>query len=234
MIRHISFDLWLTLIKSNPLFKEKRAEFLAENFNPKGFSVPEVKNIVSSLDKACDRLNEKSGTKKKAVFMYRSVLKRLGLKTDIRDIKTYIDFDLVVKRINQLFFEYPPVLLNDSITNTLAYLKIEGYSLNISSNTGFIEGPFLRQFLFTSEIGKYFDFSVFSDEINASKPSKRFFECVHKSTSKKKSEILHIGDNYNADFLGASQYGFKAFLIENSEYSFELIQQAIDEKNRKF
>lgn len=231
MIRHISFDLWLTLIKSNPLFKEKRAEYLAENFNPKGFSVEEVQNVIHKVDKVCNYVNEKSGKKRKAVYMYTSVLKRLGCKLGFNKST---DFYYLIKRMDQLFFEYPPVLLNDNITDTLAYLKLEGYSLNISSNTGFIEGPFLRQFLFTTELGNYFDFSVFSDEINASKPSKRFFECVHKSTSSKKSEILHIGDNYNADFLGASQFGFKAFLLEKREYSFELIKQAIDEKNRKF
>jgi len=32
--RHYSFDLWLTLIKSNPGFKAERAHYFFENYNP--------------------------------------------------------------------------------------------------------------------------------------------------------------------------------------------------------
>lgn len=230
MIRHISFDLWLTLIKSNPLFKQKRAEFLAENFNPKGFSSDKVLDIVRSVDKACDKLNEKSGKKRKACDMYQSVLKRMGYNA-INEQHTF--FDDIVSGINQIFFAYPPMLLNDNITQTLSRLKTEGYTLNISSNTGFIEGKFLRNFLHSVKIDHYFDFAVFSDEINASKPSPAFFDHVFENIENEKNEVLHVGDNYNADFMGASQYGFNALLIENRDYTYELIKHTIDEKNRK-
>ena len=33
MHEHYSFDLWLTLIKSNPLFKPARIEYFFENYN---------------------------------------------------------------------------------------------------------------------------------------------------------------------------------------------------------
>jgi putative hydrolase of the HAD superfamily len=230
LIRHISFDLWLTLIKSNPLFKQKRAEFLAENFNPKGFSTEEVLNIVHCVDKACDKLNEKSGEKRKACHMYHSVLKRLAYNIN-KEHHSFLDD--IVSKINLIFFEYPPVLLNGNITHILSSLKAEGYTLNISSNTGFIEGKFLREFLKMEKIDHYFDFAVFSDEINASKPSYSFFDNVFGRIKNEKHEVLHVGDNYNADFMGASQYGFNVLLIENRDYSYELIKQTIDEKNRK-
>jgi FMN phosphatase YigB (HAD superfamily) len=47
----------------------------------------------------------------------------------------------------------------------------------------------------------------------------------------KRDEIMHIGDNHIADYIGATSFGFKALLIENHEYSIELIKRKIDEKN---
>ncbi len=231
MIRHISFDLWLTLIKSNPLFKRKRAEFLSEHFNPKGFSVDNVINIVHSLDKACDRLNEKSGKKKEARLMYRSILKRLGY--NLNNVHNNFLDDLV-KQINQLFFEFPPVLLNHHIPDILKDLKGNGYTLNISSNTGFIEGPFLRRYLQKNHLDNFFDFAIFSDEIDASKPSENFYNIVYQNARAEKCEILHIGDNYTADYIGATNFGFNALHITNNDYTFELIKTTIDEKNRHF
>ena len=35
----------------------------------------------------------------------------------------------------------------------------------------------------------------------------------------KKDEILHIGDNYKADYLGAMNFGFKALHINNQQYT---------------
>lgn len=206
----------------------KRAEYLAENYNPRGYSASTVMDIIHNVDKACDLLNEKTGKKRKAGQMYKTVLKRLGHKIENDNILN----DLVSK-INRIFFEYPPVMLNKNILPIVSTLKHEGYTLNISSNTGFIEGPFLRKFLRSIEIEHYFDFAIFSDEIEASKPSWSFFENVYKNTGHSKEEVLHIGDNYNADYLGASKFGFNALLIDK-EYSYELIKQTIDEKNRKF
>lgn len=231
MIRHISFDLWLTLIKSNPLFKQKRAEYLAENFNPRGLSAETVFNIVHKLDRACDRLNEKSGKKKETSFMYKAILKRLGYKIEAISLNLLED---IISQVNQLFFKYPPVLLNGNIVQILTSLKQDGYTLNISSNTGFIEGFYLRRFLQSVKLDSFFDFAVFSDEINASKPSSGFYEQVYRKIKSEKHEVLHIGDNYLADFMGASRFGFNALLIENRDYSLELIKQTIDEKNRKF
>jgi putative hydrolase of the HAD superfamily len=220
----------LTLIKSNPLFKQKRAEFFTENFNPHGFSLEKVITIIRNLDKASDRLNEFSGKKKSASLMYRAILKRLGYK----QVVDSAFLDNLVNRINQFFFEFPPVLLNSNIKGILATLKNEGYTLNISSNTGFIEGPFLRRYLQEGKLDKFFDFTIFSDEIDASKPSSHFFNIVHQNAKTEKHEILHIGDNYKADFLGATSFGFNALHIENGEYTLEQIKQSIDEKNRHF
>lgn len=228
MIKHISFDLWLTLIKSNPLFKHKRADFFAKKYNPLGLSEDAVFNIIRRCDKASDRLNEFSGKKIETELMYKTILKRLGHKID--SIKSSELFEIKLA-VNNLFYEHPPTLLNEQILNILKQLKHEGYSLNISSNTGFIEGIYLKQCIHLIDLFSHFDFLVFSDEINASKPSNRFFEEVFNQTKVKKQEILHIGDNRIADYEGAIFFGFQALLIDNHNYSINLIKEKINETN---
>lgn len=216
MIKHISFDLWLTLIKSHPEFKKQRAEFLRREFNPLDLSLAEVIEIVQKTDKVSDRINEINGKKLQTELMYNRILLKLGNKLEM------INEDLLVeiKTIgNELFMNYQPELLNTSIQSMLDTLKGLGYNLNLSSNTGFIEGNILNGTLKNLNIFKYFDFCIYSDEINASKPSYNFFEKVYEKISFQKKEVLHIGDNYKADFEGAIQYGFKALHITNKHYT---------------
>ena len=216
MIKHISFDLWLTLIKSHPEFKEKRAIFLKNEFNPNSYSVKDIMQIVQSIDKTCDKLNELNGNKIQTELMYKKILVELGNKIEV------LTFDLLFKlklEVNKLFMNFQPIFLNTSIPEILHFLNAEGYSLNISSNTGFIEGDVLIDTLQNLEIYEYFDFCIFSDKINASKPSGNFFKHVFEKSEKEKQEILHIGDNYKADYQGALKYGFKALHLANQQYT---------------
>lgn len=231
MIQHISFDLWLTLIKSNPKFKQRRAEFIAEKYNPKGLSSLLVFNIIRNIDKTCDEMNEITGRKVATESMYCSILNELGYDTLLINDNLLAD---IKSQINELFYEYQPSLLNDNIIKILTQFKSDGFSMNISSNTGFIEGYCLTKTSNLVELFSFFDFLVFSDEINASKPSSEFYKNVFRQTNVKKNEIIHIGDNYSADYIGAKNYGFNALLIENSNYSIEFIKREIDEKNRNF
>lgn len=231
MVQHLSFDLWLTLIKSNPQFKQRRAEFIAERYNPLGLSSILVFNIIRNIDRACDQMNETSGKKVATEFMYSSILNELGYDALLINDNLLAE---IKSHINELFYEYQPSLLNDDILKILTQFKSDGLSMNISSNTGFIEGYCLVKSSNLAELFSFFDFLVFSDEINASKPSSEFFENVFRQTNVKKKEIIHIGDNYSADYIGAKNFGFNALLIENSEYSIELIKREIDEKNRNF
>jgi putative hydrolase of the HAD superfamily len=187
--------------------------------------------IIQNVDRASDRLNEISGKKLATELMYRTILKRLGYKSSLIDYNLLSEIKL---QVNELYYEYQPMLLNDNIIKMLVQLKREGYSLNISSNTGFIEGAYLIKSSKLIELFGLFDFAVFSDEINASKPSSGFYENVFTRINGDKQEILHIGDNYRTDYLGALSFGFNALLIDNREYSIELIKKKIDEKNRGF
>jgi putative hydrolase of the HAD superfamily len=224
MIKHISFDLWLTLIKSHPEFKKKRADFLRTEFNPLGFTLEEVIEIVQKTDKVSDRINEINGKKLQTELMYKRILLKLGNRPEL------INDDLLVeiKKIsNKLFMNYQPEFLNTSIPSMLETLNARGFDLNLSSNTGFIEGTIVTSTLKNLNIYDYFNFFVYSDEINASKPSFEFFDKVYEQINFQKNEILHIGDNYKADYEGALKYGFKALHIKNKQYTINDITRYI-------
>lgn len=214
MIKHISFDLWMTLIKSNPEYKIKRAKLLIDSFGIEALSPSDVDSQIRSFDKIFDRYNELSRKKISANEMYRRVLNRI-LGKEISEQEA-IGFR---NEADRLFLEYTPCLLNENIANMLENLKSEGYTLNLSSNTGFIEGEILRQSLTDLGIFNFFSFSIFSDEVNTSKPSSYFFQKAYDQITVSKSEVLHIGDNVKTDYQGAKSFGFEAMLITDPDYT---------------
>ena len=228
MIKHISFDLWLTLIKSHPEFKERRAKFLQKEFNPFGYSAKTIMEIVQSVDKVSDRLNEINGKKVTSECMYRRILLKLGYDPTCVTDDVYTE---IKRKVNNLFMNYPPQFLNESIQPMLHSLKEEGYSLNISSNTGYIEGTTIVATLKSLNIFEYFEFCIFSDEIGHSKPSPGFFEKVFVQTGFEKGQVLHVGDNFKADYEGALKYGFKAFHINNQQYTINDIKRHLQANN---
>lgn len=213
MITNISFDLWLTLIRSHPQFKAKRAEMIADTYNPKGYSAEQIDVLIRNMDKIFDRFNESSGKKISADKMYLKILCEL---CDNEDSLTLADGKKVEQAANDLFIEYTPQLLNQNIPQILEYLKDNGRVLNLSSNTGFIEGNTLSVVLRKLDLSKYFSFFVFSDEIGVSKPSPLFFQEVYGKANVPKSQILHIGDNAKTDYQGAIDFGFQALLIKHN------------------
>ena len=211
MITNISFDLWLTLIKSHPEFKFKRAEMIADTYNPKGLKAEQIDNIIRTLDKTFDQYNETSENHMLASEMYFKILTQIGNNPESINME---DADKIKTLSDNLFIEYHPQFLNNNILSILDDLNKEGLILNLASNTGFIEGKTLRIVLDKLNISKYFSFFVFSDEINSSKPSSAFFQKVHNETGTSKKSVLHIGDNIKTDYQGAINFGFSALLIK--------------------
>ncbi len=206
----------MTLIRSHPEFKLKRAELIADTFNIKNISPKEIDSFIRSVDNVFDRYNMISGKKLSANKMYQKLLEKLVPE------ETSVTLDIAIslrKKADDLFGQYQPVFLNENIPQILSQLKEEGYVLNLSSNTGFIEGETLRTTLANMSILQYFDFLIFSDEINASKPSSHFFQHVYDHINVPKNAILHIGDNPKADYQGAKNFGFNALLITDPNYT---------------
>ncbi len=219
--KHYSFDLWLTLIKSNPNFKEKRTLFFYEHYNFLKKSLPEVTTIFRKVDLMCNAINEKTGKSIDSSEMYLMVISIINDYTSAFDD---IDMDYIARKMENLLFEYMPLAYCSETASVLQRLKEkEGNTLNILSNTGFIPGKLLRNVLNHIGIDIYFDFQMYSDEVGLSKPNKELFELMVDKITKNRgitlSDIMHIGDNPRADVFGANSVGIHSLLINSNNKS---------------
>ncbi|MBQ2025774.1 MAG: YjjG family noncanonical pyrimidine nucleotidase [Paludibacteraceae bacterium] len=101
--------------------------------------------------------------------------------------------------------EYLPLLAQQTrlmphCLEVLDALKSKRYKLYIISN-GFVEIQHLK--LQRSGLYSYFDKCYFSEHIGAHKPAKVFFDYAIKSSNALKKQSLVIGDNFEADIMGA-------------------------------
>jgi putative hydrolase of the HAD superfamily len=209
--KHISFDLWLTLIKSNSEFKIKRNLLFKEYFEINS-PIEKVAQQIRYYDVFCNTINERTGLNIDTNEIYLLILASLDLSINEIEISKLEGF---YKESESLFLNYKPTLIYANTSNYLKKIKSEEKSLNILSNTAFIKGFTLKKLIAFYELEDYFDFQIYSDECGFSKPNKKIFELIHKEVPNiDKSKILHVGDNEIADYKGAIEYGFKAHLIK--------------------
>ncbi|WP_118975172.1 HAD family hydrolase [Taibaiella koreensis] len=213
-IRHISFDLWLTLICSNPEYKSRRAVLMAQHFGVRR-SDAEVQEVFTYHDRLFNRINERAGGNVQYSEMLYVILDRLGVPPDAIEEEAMTAY---YQKAELLFFEHMPRLLDTGTAGILEALRAKGHTLSILSNTGFILGRTLRPVLERLGIAVYFDFQLYSDEIGSSKPSFKAYGQLMEASARlrplEKEELLHVGDNPIADLEGARRFGFRSALLE--------------------
>ncbi|MBR4069640.1 MAG: HAD-IA family hydrolase, partial [Bacteroidaceae bacterium] len=99
----------------------------------------------------------------------------------------------------------------------LDYLTEQGYNLYILSN-GFIEVQHKK--LQSAGISHYFERMVLSDEIGINKPDRRLFDYALEVTNSQAENTLLIGDNYDADILGAMHAGWGQIYFDRNHRGF--------------
>ncbi|KGO86267.1 phosphoglycolate phosphatase [Flavobacterium rivuli WB 3.3-2 = DSM 21788] len=224
--KHISFDLWLTLIKSHPEFKAKR-NLLYKDFFAINKPIDEVAAVIRKFDVLTNSINEKVGRNFDTFEIYYLIIEALGI-----DIEAYNKTRLqeFYNLTETLLLEYKPVLLRDDIPSFFKQLHEEGKTTNILSNTAFIKGSSLRKVLASYGLDEYFTFQVYSDETGFSKPAYQMYEYAYaeilKTGSIAKHEVLHVGDNAISDYHGAINFGFNAHLIINTPINEPHLQPA--------
>ena len=224
--RHISFDLWLTLIRSNPEFKNKRNLLFKDYFNIDK-PIEEVALAIRKFDILTNSINEKAGKNFDTFEIYYLILDALGI-----DIELYSNTHLTefYSLTDALLMQYKPVLLHDHIPSLLEKLHGESITMNILSNTAFIKGSSLRKVIAHYGLDRYFSFQLYSDETGFSKPSPNMYQCAYDEVLNigtiAKQEVLHIGDNIVSDYEGALNFGFKAHLITNTPVNEPHLQPA--------
>ncbi|MDC8101593.1 MULTISPECIES: HAD family hydrolase [Chryseobacterium] len=211
---HFSFDLWLTLIKSHPEFKTKRVELFSSFFNVDK-PIEDVAKTVKYYDDLCNTINEVTGGNIDTFEIYLMILGALNIDIKLLNKEKLNEFYI---KSEALFLEYKPVIIFENIHDFFDDIKNQGKTINVLSNTGFIKGKTMRKFLIHENLDQYIDFHIYSDEINCSKPNPLIFQEVKnkiKDQDIPMHKILHIGDNPVADYKGAKDFGFSAYLLKH-------------------
>ena len=215
MIKHISLDLWNTLLISNPNFSVERVNYFSNNYLSNvsnDLIIKEIENIGIETD----LINMSEGISITSEKMYSKLLSKHNIILDESQLKKiYSDLELI-------FFKNLPSIIykKDILKKCFENLLLKDYSLNISSNTAYIKGKTLISVLEKLELKQYFKFFIFSDEINYSKPSIKFFEKLLKNCEKhkiNKENIIHIGDSIEADINGANQCEIKSHYVDKKQ-----------------
>ena len=224
--KHISFDLWLTLIKSHPEFKAKR-NLLYKDFFSIDKPIEEVAAVIRKFDVLTNSINEKVGRNFDTFEIFYFIIDALGI-----DINNYGRPQLqeFYKHTETLLLEYKPILLHENIPLVLKQIKDEGKTTNILSNTAFIKGSSLRKVLAAHGLNEYFTFQAYSDETGYSKPAMQMYQYAYNEILKlgniAKHDVLHVGDNAISDYNGAINFGFNAHLIINTPVNEPNLQPA--------
>jgi putative hydrolase of the HAD superfamily len=220
IFKHYSFDLWLTLIKSNPTFKIERAKYFYTHYNFLNKPLAEITAVFRKVDLMVNSINERSGLNIDAEEMYLMVISIINdYSTDFSDI----DISELYLKMELLLLENMPFIYCSESLAVLHRLKESGNSTtSLLSNTGFIKGITLRKILQHLKLDQALDFQLYSDEVRMSKPNPKFFQLMldtidrNKHVSIKPHEILHVGDNPVADCFGAECLGIKSLLINSN------------------
>ena len=111
--------------------------------------------------------------------------------------------------------------LNEGAIDILEYLKLKRYKLFIITN-GFKEVQYKK--LISSGLMRYFEKVFVSEEVKTPKPGRKIFEYAIKSANAKKSVSLMVGDDWDVDIMGASNFGIDSVyypknIERNSDFS---------------
>jgi putative hydrolase of the HAD superfamily len=131
------------------------------------------------------------------------------LKDSFKGMKVNVS-DAQIKQLSIDYIEHLPqnnYLLSGAV-EILEYLQ-PLYKLHIITN-GFKEVQHKK--LESSGILKYFTTITTSEDVGVKKPNRKIFEVALESASAKVDESIMIGDNLEADILGAKDFGMQAIL----------------------
>lgn len=209
-IKHYSFDFWNTIAFSNPKFKKERCEFIY-NFFDRKFEKQIINDAFSIIGKDYNSVINNGGQTSPINELYFKVFEFIGIE------KSY-NMEKIKDGIFDLFLKYPPTI-SQAFLDFLEYNNYKNVSLSITSNTTFIPGYIIEKHLTLIKLIKKFDFCIFSDSEKVAKPNNEIFQNILGRLNMIKrlaNNVIHIGDNFKADYLGAKNAGLSAFFLENN------------------
>lgn len=213
MYKFVSFDIWGTLIDSNPEFKKQRALKIA-----KFLKTYRATYNNNSIDELINFVNSKFSILKNEYNHLAEEL-TLGFSTDDVFDKFAIMVDApsgsgdLFKQINdETFLEHLPIV-KDGVIDALNILRLHDVKIILASNTVFVSQKVMKQALNILGITEYVQHHLSSDTLLVSKPNIKFYYEMYKLVHCPINEAIHVGDNLGTDIVGPKLVGFKTYYV---------------------
>ncbi|MBP9819521.1 HAD-IA family hydrolase [Candidatus Woesebacteria bacterium] len=217
-IKALSLDFWKTL--ANDPSKENRTargRLIRDRLAP-AMEVAEVEALVKVVKHELDDKTQTQGTgvqygfKPRVQGVYELMPDDKRVQELTEELLAQIDQEQA-----EIMKQFPPELLESDLIQTLATIKALGLMIVVSSNTGYIDGGHMRAVIEILGLSELIDAYVYSNEVGVAKPSPEFFAKVLEAIGLTSEEVLHIGDNYHADYLGAIAAGMHALHLSSGD-----------------
>lgn len=222
---HLSCDVWGTIVSVNPQTKVLRTAFLAEHFR---LSPEEAHATYSSLKASFDDVeNNRSNYCKETDDCYKLLVRRL--RSINMSEPTFVEQEARYVRsvFEDIFRKAPPHVSIELIGAIRTLHARRKMTLSLGSNSNFIAGTLMRDYLYTMFGPDVFAFAVHSDEVGWAKPHYRFYDAIRENAVRcgiNPRRILHVGDNKECDLEGAIEADMHARMVKNPTETFLLIQ----------
>lgn len=135
----------------------------------------------------------------------------------IEHVAMYLKIDgtpNLVKRVDELWLERGGLKAYDDVEPAIKELRQMGYRLIVISNVTSLKS--LSIHLSKVNLNTYFELLAASGSVGFEKPNKGLFLWASRAIGVDPARIVHIGDDLEADYLGAIASRFKAILVDRS------------------
>jgi len=202
-IRGASFDLWFTLFIEDRSDIEKYTRARVESIRRALLEVVGEAASLEDVEKAFGRTSEVNAR----IFLsprdlIRVILADLGIEPEPRIVEE------ILKAYLSSVNDFTP-RVNPEAFVALSMLRRAGLRIAVVSNSSFT-GDQIMSMLARVGLGGYVDVVVSSCNVGAMKPSPAIFLEAAKRLGLNPESIVHVGDSYLEDVLGALAAGYAA------------------------
>jgi len=202
-IRGASFDLWFTLFIEDRGDIEKYTRARVESIHRALLEAIGEAVSLEDVEKAFGRTSEVNAR----IFLnprdlIRLVLADLGIEPEPRIVEE------VLKAYLSSVNDFTP-RVNPEAFEALGMLRRAGLRIAVVSNSSFTGDQIMSMFRRVG-LGEYVDTVVSSCDVGAMKPSPTIFLEAAKRLGLNPESMVHVGDSYLEDVLGALSAGYAA------------------------
>lgn len=215
-VKLVLFDLWGTLINDDGRHEGLtrdviRARMMLEVLAPHGLTHDEAA-VLAACDRAGVELSMIHGDGRDISAEARTVLYLRHLDDGIGEQLDAAAWDALHRAVLTPALHARPTLRPHAV-KAVCEVKALGLATGLVSNAGLTPGFVLRELLDAHGVLPYLDETIFSDEVEASKPNPAIFAHALDAFGAAPEDAVFVGDQPILDVLGPQNAGIRAIQV---------------------